>query len=323
MAHNVETMAYAGEVPWHGLGTKVPATLTPAQMLKKAGLEWEVRRAPQFAEIELYDAKTGKLVKKKIATGKEVLYRSTDGRILTHVSEDWHEIQNHEAAEFFAEFVEADASMEMHTAGSLRNGELVWFLAKVTDGFTVFGKKDRVESFLLFTNPHQYSRRYDIRFTPIRVVCNNTLDLALEGSDELVVKKSHRTKFDPERVKEILGLAKGRMGEYKSMAQFLGTKKYTAENIIKYYQAVFPSNAEGKKTDLSRPAKVAFEALDQQPGADIAGGTWWNAFNSVTYSIDHLLGHGQETRLVSSWYGPNRMRKRKALDVAMKFAEAA
>lgn len=334
MAHQVETMAYAGEVPWHGLGVPVRPDMTPDQMLEKAGLNWTVERVPQFIKWN------GQVRK----TGKDVLVRSSDGRILTHISEDWEPVQNQEAFDFFNEFVHA-GDMEMHTAGSLRQGNMVWALAKVKESFTVFGKKDKIESYLLFSNPHEYGKCIDIRFTPIRVVCNNTLTLSLNTTSEMMVRLNHRRKFDPEWVKQTLGIASGKLSDYKSMAQFLSGKRYTADNVIDYFKTVFPGSPlkeENEKTvvsmtdakpkrkrktrtpdEMSRPARIAHGVLETQPGAEFGAGTWWQAFNAVTFSIDHLLGHKPDTRLNSAWYGANRNRKIKALELAVDFAEAA
>ena len=168
MAHNVETMAYAGEVPWHGLGKQVPSDLSPEQMLKAAELDWTVEKVPAFATI----------AGKKQNVGWSALVRSSDDRILDVVSDEWNPIQNHEAFNFFEEYCRA-GDMDMHTAGSLRNGQIVWALAKVKESFELF-KGDQVDSYLLFTNPHRFGQCIDIRFTPIRVVCNNTLTLALD-----------------------------------------------------------------------------------------------------------------------------------------------
>ena len=169
MAHEIEfvngkaQMAYTGDVPWHGLGTAVPADLTPAQMLEAAGLDWSVTKVPAFAKVG----------DKQVAIGHSALVRSMDDSILDVVSDDWNPVQNQEAFEFFNDFVAA-GDMEMHTAGSLKNGQIVWGLAKVKESFELF-KGDRVDSYMLFTNFHKYGYSTDVRFTPIRTVCNLSL----------------------------------------------------------------------------------------------------------------------------------------------------
>ena len=318
MAHQVETMAYAGQVPWHGLGTPVSNDLSPTMMMEKAGLDWRVE------EVQSYIQSDGEL----IPTGQKSLVRSTDGKILTNVGENWKPVQNEEAFNFFGEYVLA-GNMEMHTAGSLKGGQMVWALAKVKDSFELFGG-DKVDSYLLFSNPHQYGKSIDIRFTPIRVVCNNTLSLSLEMKADKAVKVTHRTSFDADTVKQALGIASEKLNTYKEMAEFLGKKRYTAEALIEYYNTVFPRTADkktqGKKLavdTLSRNARLCYDALEVQPGSKFAEGTWWQAFNSVTYVTDHIQGRNEDNRLYSSWYGYNQVRKRDAIKSALEFAEVS
>ena len=318
MAHMVETMAYAGSVPWHGLGVPVSNDLTPIQMMDKAGLNWPVREVESFIEFD----------GKRMATGQKSLVRETDGKILTNVGENWNPCQNETAFEFFTDFV-MSGDMEMHTAGSLKGGQMVWALAKVKESFELFGG-DQVDSYLLFSNPHQYGKSIDVRFTPIRVVCNNTLTLSLDSKKDNSVKVGHRADFNPESVKESLGIAKSKLNTYKEMAEFLGKKRFTADSLIEYYNSVFPRTSDKRVQDkalsvetLSRNAKQAYDALQQQPGAKYAEGSWWQAFNSVTYITDHVQGRSADNRLYSSWYGSNQVRKRNALETAIEYAEAA
>jgi phage/plasmid-like protein (TIGR03299 family) len=318
MAHMVETMAYAGQVPWHGLGVPVSNDLTPAQMMEKAGVDWRVQEVETFIEYN----------NQKMATGQKALVRETDGRILTTVGENWNPVQNEDAFNFFAEYC-LSGDMEMHTAGSLKDGQMVWALAKVKSDFELFGG-DRVESYLLFSNPHQYGKAIDIRFTPIRVVCNNTLTLSLDQKADKSVKVGHRVEFDASEVKTALGIASDKLAHYKDAAEYLGKRRVTAESLIEYYNTVFPRTADkrvqGKALTvdtLSRNAKMAYDVLETQPGAEYAEGSWWQAFNSVTYITDHVQGRNEDNRLYSSWFGYNQLRKKNALQIAIEFAEAS
>lgn len=319
MAHMIEEingvaqMAYAGEVPWHGLGKQVPADLTPQQMLEAAGLDWTVRMVPAFAEIN----------DQKVPVGHSALVRSIDDKVLDVVSNDWNPVQNQEAFEFFNEFVAA-GHMEMNTAGSLREGQIVWGLAKVKESFELFNG-DQVDSYLLFTNFHKYGCSTDVRFTPIRVVCNNTLTLSLNSRAEKMVKISHRSVFNPEIAKEMLGIASAKLLQYKEMAGFLGSKKASNENIVEFFKRVFPvtSQKENSKKEMSKNAKLALDILETQPGANFAQGTWWQPFNSVTYLVDHLAGRTNDNRLTSAWYGQGKNIKNDALELAIEYANAA
>jgi phage/plasmid-like protein (TIGR03299 family) len=317
MSHEVETMAYAGELPWHGLGVKVHNDLSPQQMMQKAGVDWSVQEVESFVEFN----------GEKMPTGQKSLIRETDGKILTNVGKDWHPCQNETAFEFFNEYVLA-GDMEMHTAGSLKDGQYVWALAKVKESFDLFGG-DQVDSYMLFSNPHVYGKSIDVRFTPIRVVCNNTLTFALDSQSQRAVKVGHRSEFNPNMVKEQLGIAHEKFAKYKEMAEFLGSKRVTADSLIQYYNEVFPlTSGKDQQTEvnlgtISRQAKNAYDVIESQPGAQYAEGSWWQAFNSVTFVTDHIQGRNADNRLHSQWYGYNQLRKVKAAEKAVEFALAA
>ena len=315
MAHQVETMAYAGQVPWHGLGVPVSNDLTPQQMQEKAGLNWKVRELDSFIEID----------GEKTLTGLKSLVREDNKKILTNVGENWNPVQNDDAFNFFSEYC-MSGDMEMHTAGSLKGGQMVWALAKVKESFDLFGD-DKVDSYLLFSNPHQYGKSIDIRFTPIRVVCNNTLTMSLESKADRSVKVGHRTAFDAESVKQTLGLAHEKFAKYKEMAQFLASKKMTSDNYIAFLNEVFPRTSgqvDSINVDtISRSAKQALSVLETQPGAEYGEGTWWQAFNSVTFITDHVQGRNAENRLHSQWFGYNQLRKVKAAEKAVEYAMSA
>jgi phage/plasmid-like protein (TIGR03299 family) len=325
MAHEIEIingkaqMAYAGDVPWHGLGTNVPADLTPAQMLEAAGLDWTVSKVPAYAEI----------AGQKIAIGQSALVRSSDDKMLDVVPDDWHPIQNEAAFEFFNDFVMA-GDMAMETAGSLHEGKIVWGLAKVKDGFDLFKGKDVIESYLLFTNFHRFGSANDVRLTPTRVVCRNTLAVSLNQRVQNMVKITHRKKFDPDQVKVMLGIAHEKILKYKEMSEYLTTKRFDSNSLNSYFKKIFPTgsqkvmgNTDENSNDFSRNAKLALTVMDSQPGAELGEGTWWQPFNAVTYMTDHLMGRSADTRLTSAWYGGGKNLKIKALETAIEFADAA
>ena len=318
MSHEVETMAYAGEVPWHGLGTPVSNDLTPNQMMVKAGLDWSVNKVPTYAKVG----------DTEVETGQEALIRSSDNKVLTQVGKGWYPVQNEEAFEFFSEYC-LEGSMEMHTASSLKGGEMVWGLAKVKGTFEAV-KGDPVEQFFLFSNPHEYGKAIDIRFTTIRVVCNNTLSMALASVKNTGVRLSHRQMFDANMVKEHMGIADEKFAQYKEVAQYLASKNFTADALIQYYNEVFPRTYQGKEEvivkgfdDLTSNGQKAYEFLETQPGAEFGKGTWWQALNSVTYLTDHEMGRETDSRLASAWFGANQTRKIKAVEKAVEYAEAA
>ena len=335
MSHEVEIingqaqMAYAGEVPWHGLGVKVDPNLSPQEIQKAAGLDWSVSKQPIYASMEGED-----LIEVR---GKKALIRSSDNSVLDVVGDQWIPVQNDDAFNFFDDYVKA-GGMEMHTAGSLKDGRIVWALAKVNETFSLFGGKDQVESYLLLSNPHNYGRGVDVRFTPTRVVCNNTLSMALNGKASLGISLNHRQEFNAEKVREALAQASEQMNQYAQAAEFLGSKRFNQDKLTEYFSRVFPkttgkdkginfeelmANIKSGKNILSRNAATALEVIDTQPGANLGAGTWWSAYNAVTYMTNHTLGTSADTRLQSAWFGHNKNTNIEALGLAVEYAEAA
>lgn len=315
MAHNVEKMAFVGETPWHGLGKRVSANLTPQEMLVEAGLDWEVEARSLFVQF------TRKGETKRIRVPERALFRSSDDKYLTKISAGWNPVQNADAFAFFDEFVKA-GEMQMHTAGSLCGGQLVWGLAKIDSTFDAL-KGDTIENFLLFTNPHRYGKRCSVSQVAVRVVCWNTHKMALDGAKR-IINFDHRAPFDAERVKEAMGIARHQIDQYKETTRFLTTKIFGGASLEEFLLKVFPKTSDAKETGgLGRQAKRAIELIDTQPGHEFAPGTWWQAYNAVTYFVDHEMGRSQDNRLQSAWYGWGSKIKEKALVEAIEFAKAA
>ena len=319
-AGNIESIAWAGEMPWHGLGKEVSNDLSVKEMQKAAGADWKVIKCPTFFEYE----------GNQLATGDQMLLRVNNDKtynFLDTVSSGWNEVQNDDAFEFFHEWVVA-GDMEMHTAGVLDEGKMVWVLAKVKDGFSLFRGKDRVESYLLFTNPHRYGSSITVASTPVRVVCQNTLQLALSTSQEdMTLRCDHRQPFDPDKVKEILNLNTVKLNKYKEAAELLSKKKAKKEDTIEYFAKIWPFGPHKDEKKLySRNTQRAIDLITAniQPGAEFGPGTWWQNYNAVTFMHDHELNSSNiNNRVRGIFYGEARQRKLKALNLALDYAKAA
>lgn len=302
--------------PWMTLGVEVEPNLSVTEFLKKAQLDWEVTTQSNYHYFE------GELKE----SGSKVLIRKTDGKVLTQIpptlkDKPWEYVQNTEGFETFMDWIR-EGNMQMCSAGSLKEGEIVWAMAKMTGSiFEVFGG-DIIDPYILFTIPHQYGRCIDVRLLPTRRICSNSLTLSLGSRGDFAIKLNHRKKFDPELVKKALSVAMMRLENYKKMAEYLGSVKYRKEKVIEYFKIIFPAmTKEESSENMSRLAKICSETLTTQPGVEFASESWWQAFNAVTRVIDHIYGRTIETRLLSSWYGPNRMKKIEALELANEFAE--
>lgn len=301
------------QAPWGGLGVEISNDQTPFQVLEAANLNWEVEKH------EMYFLKEGAVGVGGFirAPRKMALVRKTDNKFYDVVSPNWKPLQNETAFEFFREFVDA-GDMEMKTAGSLRDGQLVWALARMKDSFQPF-VGDVIESYLLLTNPHQFGRSIDVRFTPRRVVSNTTLSISLGSDAGTAIRTSHAQKFDEDKIKSILLRSREALHEYREKAITLGTVRYNLNQVNAFFQEMFPSSNPEK---VSRNAQKAEIVLNNQPGKQFGEGTWWQAFNAVTYVTDHVAGRTADSRLNSAWYGTNKDLKNKALDRAVEYAKA-
>ena len=328
MAHMVETMAYAGEVPWHGLGNKVEDTLTPTEMLEAAGLDWTVSRRAMFTTQEPGTNQTeGTLT----TSDYGVLVRDSDNKILGPCGKNYIPVQNEQVFSFFDKFVKA-GDMTMGTAGSLNGGKQVWGLANIRQGFTLPGG-DEVQGHLLISHPHEWGKSLTIMFTPVRVVCNNTLTMAL-GMEGQRFRMPHIREFDmdvQQAAEEALGLASTQLEAFEQQSNLLAGVQYKDDQFDRFMAQLFQpqlinlaANDEPlDKTLFNRTVNQVHELVRTQPVANMSEGSWWSALNAVTYYVDHKAGRNRDSSLSNAWFGPRAALKRRALQLATEYAEAA
>jgi phage/plasmid-like protein (TIGR03299 family) len=311
MSHQVETMAYTNEVPWHGLGFRVDQAPTVKGMLKAAKINWTVEKAPLTCGDDDVEGFYG-------------LRRSSDGKVLDVVGSRYTPIQNEESFEFFTEFVEAGKAT-METAGSLRGGRMVWGLANLNESFTLKGG-DTVKGYLLVATPHEQGKSLVMKFTPVRVVCNNTITLALRrdlrgGTSEYRVH--HRKVFDAaalEHAKTALGIARDQMAQFEQNARALKAKSMRREDTIEVLAGIFQPDAKVKElvsdeSTLAPRMRDIMGALTNAPGAD--PDTAWGVLNAVTYWADHMASRTNDKRLSNAWFGRTALQKQEVLEVLL------
>ena len=230
MAHQIETMAWAGEKPWHRLGVEVDSNLTPWQMQEAAKLDWTVSKRPSYT---LDAPEWGEDVGLIQAENTFHIVRDSDNQVLSHCGRDYIPIQNEQVFEFFKRFTEAGA-MTMETAGSLKGGKEIWGLAKISEDFELIGG-DEIKGYLLINQPHIVGKSMTIKLTPIRVVCNNTLTFALGQKGTASFRMPHVRAFNEdvmESAREALGLSNEVMSLFKNQAKFLAQKKAKHSDIL-------------------------------------------------------------------------------------------
>lgn len=337
--HEVETMAYAGDVPWHGLGKQVSHTMTPQEMLEAAGLDWKVSKRPAYTSQQpytqnLYDPSEEGFMH---VPDQYFVCRDSDNSVLSHCGSSYVPFQNDEVMRFFKKFTDA-GKMQMETAGSLKMGRNIWGLAKITGDFTLAGG-DEISGYMLLNNSHQVGKAMTIMLTPIRVVCNNTLTLALQ-QEGTRFRVPHLQMFDEQIAKaaeQALGISDIAMQDFKQKADFLSSVKAPTKNVEHYVADLFQpalipertkagQNLPDLRDELKGTALKVLDAIETSPGSDMksAKGTWWGVFNGVTYVMDHQRRSQEEgNALHSAWFGSAANVKRKALDTALEFAKAA
>lgn len=319
MSHEIESMAYTNEKPWHGLGHYVAETPSVDKMLKLAKLDWTIAKHPLH-----YSDKGETDEPNREVSNYYALVRNTDGKCLDVVGRHYRPVQNKDAFEFFNEFVQAGKA-RMETAGSLRGGKYVWGLANLQSSFKLDGE-DEVKGFLLVASPHESGKALIIKFTTVRVVCNNTLTLALRHSGS-EFRMAHRNEFDNnmrERAKEVLGIAREQMAEFEENARKIKKMKMKRRDIIEVLANVYQPNAslkhilEDVDKNTSPSMKRVLDVLEHAPGADPETG--WGVLNAVTYYADHVASHGQDKRLVNAWFGKTANHKLIVLDDLLRRA---
>ncbi len=327
MSENVETMAYANEVPWHGLGHKVTNALTPEEMCAAAQIDWTVSKRPAF-----YKNAAGEF----LPTPNEfALVRDSDDKFLSAVGSSWKPNQNIDAISVFKKFVTA-GKMKMETAGSLVDGKYVWALAKLGIDYTV-GKDDEVTGYLLMSNPHVLGKSILYKTTAVRVVCWNTFSLALGANlkgNGAAFRVPHSQKFNVEAAEVAVALATNTMEELKLASNLLAKKKAKPDRVEQYWGELLqydPKKAKkktvkGEPTDENKEPDMLKQfrlALESGPGADLgtARGTWWGAFNSVTRVLDFEIGNKRDTALKAAWFGGKAALKVEAFQKALEYAK--
>ena len=337
----VETMAWSHIPPWHGLGVEVTQEMTVDEWLVTAGLDWEVEIQTAYRRI-IEDGIESYVEDPK----NNYLIRKTDGLILDRkVGDRYNIIQNRDAFEVFRRYTDTGL-MTMETAGSLKDGQYVWGLAKLKDSHFLVGNNDGGDGYLLMVSPHQCGESLKVFLTPIRTVCWNTLTLALNNADsEMTYRHVHAAKFTNEVMDDIertIGLASRKMEDFNEHANFLANTRMCEAHFVKYlvtfFDPMFPAKCLEHKYNFpttlqgildhehaGRTIKRVINTMPIQPGLELktSRGTAWGAFNTVTFAFDHLIGRGVDSRLTSSWLGKGANVKHDAFTKALEYANAA
>ena len=310
--HLVETMAYAGDKPWHGLGNKL-ATPQPIEMWKRqAGMDWMIEES----EVRYI---TGNHTVGAIHSFPEqkVLYRSDTKRPLAVVSKRFQVVQPEEVLEFYRDLTE-HAGFELETAGVLKEGRKFWALARTGQSTTLKGK-DQVNGYLLLATACDGSLATTAQFTSVRVVCNNTLQIAL-GDNRGAVKVPHRSEFNADAVKQQLGITVAPWNRFVAKMKDLVVCPVDPDSVDGLLRRVlvYPGQS-GTPAVVNEQAVRSVRALYDGGGrgAQLASsrGTAWGLLNSVTEYVDHhRRARSDDHRREAAWFGQGAQFKQRAWD---------
>ncbi len=304
------SMAFFGETPWHGLGTKLENPATAAEAILAAGLNYEV----DLVGLTTVDGIP--------VSQRKAVVRGDTGQILGVVGNSYVPIQNAGAFEFL-DAVVADGSLRYHTAGALGQGERVWMLAKLPGHIRVSGTDDITEKFLLLSNSHNGTSAMRVFFTPIRVVCANTLVVAQRGGKGQGISIMHKGDLQAKvaEAQKVLGIAHRFYDNLQTKIDLLAQHLPTQEQLDNFFYTLYPDPIASERTRAQNTRQELQRLFEAGRGQDINGirHTTWAALNAVTEYVDHhrptRARNEQERasrRLQSQWFGSGASLKAKA-----------
>ena len=352
MSHEVETMAWANEVPWHRLGREIGNDATPDQILRVADLDWNVNLKPvEWTGVDGISRKDEKW--KSLVRASHTRIDGTfvpEQLLASGLTDQYKPIQNIRMAKFFDEYIKSGVAT-METAISLFNGKIVVLVAKTNKNFELAGG-DKIEQYLYCASYHTGRDQVKIRSSNTRVVCNNTFSYSLRENAAVQGLISHRYDFTnsiEQQIKSDLGISLEQMKEFKEKTEFLATKKLKEKDLLNYLLVVYqPELLKEKSFDMSKMFDKGYEFRPntfvnksygafhdtyesegkthklENTGNDLASckdDTWWKAFNAVTYNEDHLRGGSKKDEFrTERALLENSSIKAKALDTALELA---
>lgn len=329
MSHDLDfssgqpAMAYVGEVPWHGLGEELPPNQPLEVWIEAARLNWRLQMLPVEYQFQSRSRKF---------EDRFVLARDDTGAGLSIVSSDYQIVQPKEVLEFYRELVDS-RHYTLETAGALDGGRKVWALARTGLVANVAGDPaDELGAYVLLATSCDKSLATTATFTSIRVVCQNTLGFAFEdvkANQRRHIKVDHTKKFDPQPIKEQLGLIDEAWSRFMGQINPMAEQPMEGAAAQKFFESLFLSDKdleEGKQPSSGKHKEInQITALFHSArGQDLrsARNTLWGAVNAVTNYVDHVRSTKAVERIDSAWFGTGAALKEKAWQRAMEIIES-
>jgi phage/plasmid-like protein (TIGR03299 family) len=308
-------MAYINATPWHGLGNRLPENQPLEVWQKAAGMDFEIKETPVLFNV----SDQGGLHVKANADS-QVLFRSDSLEPLSVVSNRYKVVQPREILEFYRDLVEV-GGFELETAGVLKGGRKLWALARTGQEVYLKGN-DQVKAYLLLATACDGTLATTAQFTSVRVVCNNTLQMAV-GDCSGAVKVPHSTTFDPAAVKRELNVGVSAWDDFTYRMKTLANRKIHRIEAMNFLVDVLgdPELPLTKQTNEKAIGNVYALFNGKGLGSELAAAndTAWGLLNAVTEYVDHhKAARSPDNRLNSAWFGLGAAIKKKALDTALR-----
>ena len=316
MAHLLESMAYVGDTPWHGLGQELSPKQPIEVWAREAGMDWRIESS-DVSYMATNDKGQNLIMP---FDSNKVLYRSDNLEPLSVVSQRYQEVQPSEILEFYRDLTE-QADFELETAGVLKGGRKFWALARTGQSATLRGG-DVSHGYLLLATACDGTLATTAQFTNIRVVCNNTLAISLADGSGGVVKVPHSTNFDADKVKRQLGVSVSQWDAFNYEMKQLTNRRVTQAEAANYLNRVF-NDVKDDGLILFNTAKNQVMTMfnGQGRGADLdsAKDTAYGLLSAMTEFVDHeRRAMSRDHRLDSAWFGAGAKLKDKSLDEALR-----
>lgn len=323
MPANVQSMFYVGKMPWHKEGKALKEPPDTITAIKTAGLDWSVKKVKFYSE---YGAEI------KNYYGIE---RSDTGKILGIVKNDYVPLQNTEAFDFFDPLI-SNKFFEYETAGALGDGEIIWILAKIKHNGSSFAvqNKDEIVKYLLLSNSHDGESAVNIKFTPIRVVCQNTLNIALEQGRTVNIKHLAGMYDKLDNIQQVIRNISLIYTHIEGCFNKMAKCRVDHNKVNTYFNLIYPIEEKHDMTkeqlaETEKNIKIREHLMNNFENATGVkelniGGTLWAAYNAVTQYIDHPDKYklGDNKLLKRIWFGEGEAIKKKAYLSAVRFLSA-
>ncbi|MEB1978859.1 DUF932 domain-containing protein [Xanthomonas campestris pv. campestris] len=314
--HLVESMAYKGQAPWHGLGNKLGKHQPIEVWRRQAGMEWEIKESEvRYTTQGRSSAGTSTFPEQK------VLYRSDTQAPLAVVSKRFQVVQPGEILEFYRDLT-ALHGFELETAGVLRGGKKFWALAR-TGQSTDLKRCDRVDGYLLLATACDGTLATTAQFTSVRVVCNNTLQIAI-GQSGGAIKVPHRSQFQPEVIRRQLGIVVGGWGNFVDRMKELCDLSVPPDSVegllrrVLVYGGAAPGSAVVNQQAVAK-VRALYEGGGHGAKLSSSRGTAWGVLNSLTEFVDHhRRAHSDDNRRDAAWFGLGAAIKRRAWEEVLE-----